>query len=124
MLSNISFSRSFFSPLHFFLVLYLSESVKMLLLLLQVPLALLDELINRCSWRWDWRRNNHWQWRRRDINHVFGTWVVDFYKKSRATETQGRGQFLKNFHLRAKYRTTIAVKLFSDMHIYKYKYRL
>lgn len=62
---------------NFLLVLYLSECVQMLLLLLQIPLALLDKLIDGgCSRRGNLRRNNQLHWWRRDINHVFGAWVV------------------------------------------------
>lgn len=70
-------------PSFYISVLYLSERVHMLLLLLQIPLALLDELIN--GWRRtrrNRRRNYHLHWWRRDINQVFGTWVVHFYKNS------------------------------------------
>lgn len=67
--------------LHILLALYLSECVQMLLLLLQIPLALLNELIDTGGSRWRngrWSHHCNWMWR--DVNHVFGSNVVEICK--------------------------------------------
>lgn len=81
--------------------MYLSECVQMLLLLLQIPLALLNELINRrCSRRRNWRRNNDLHWWRGNVNHIFGAWVVHFYReKEIIRESKGTFSLLTKYKL-------------------------
>lgn len=79
-----------------FFPLHLSERVQMLLLLLQIPLALLNELIysGRRGWRY-WRWSNHRHRWRGDINHIFCTRVVYFCTNKQTSKNRTECSVLK-----------------------------
>lgn len=66
---------------------YLSEAEQVLLLLLQVPLALLDELLHRRRRRRDRRRREH-RHRRRNVGHLFTRRITEHCESQEHTDTK------------------------------------